>query len=412
MKNKKWVIACIHAIENEIVIDEKIYQMFHALSHDYANTPRPSKWLARFQKYDSSLKLSAKILRFFWKFFLGYIFSSIELFRLYLKWMSSEKIKAAQLTYSEYGIGFSDRAYSVIPMAIDREPACWINFPWTHPNGVILTSPCVSFLSLLEFKDFFKTLCKFVILHKKILRDKTLSSHIIQSYVAYRWLLVIAALSKLNADKILIAEHFDRWAILADRVAALKNAEVSLVQHGSLEGLDSSKSQDFLFNFNHKLQNVTHLYVFNSSSERIFLDNILKLSPVLKKKLEVIQFKLKLELTALSDPKISILFVGHTICEAFHFDLYAKLMAKRDVVVYYKPHPLAAPSEWVKKCGWIMVDKGFFPKVNLLVSYPSTLVEEYRSLGINTAMHSLNATNDKVDDFLSSLILEIDKLNI
>lgn len=407
IKNNAWIKECIEAIENEIVVDSQLYKMFNASAADFANTPRPSKWLAKFSKENIFLKLFLKGLRFSWGAGLSTIFSLFEMKRFISLWEKTEKIEKKK--YNEYGLGFSDRAYEVIPRALKRKVECWISFPWNEAKSIPANSQVIPFLSLLERKDFSEALVYSKLVYKELKKDKNLSSHIIQGYVAYRWLLVRIALSKLEGQNYCTAEHFDRWALLADRLVAEQNgAKLSLTQHGALGGLDSNEATKFPFIIPNKLKSVSHLYVFSKPSEQVFLEYVLQGAVP-----EVSSYSLSLDLQEIEGNKLKVLFVGHTICEDFHVQLFKKISEIGEISAYYKPHPLSQPSDKIKQLNWqIIHEKSYFPKVDILVSYPSTLVEEYGTFGIHAIVHSLNANVDEVDSIFSVFTKGIENFKI
>lgn len=395
IQDKKWIVECIWAIKNEIVVDLELYKMFNTDADDFANTPRPSKWLAKFSKNNLLLKIVLRLVRFSWKIGFGTIFSAREAFRFYKMWKNEPEVK---LEFNQdVGLGFSERAYELIPVALKKPLDCWIIFPWSGPRKIAASSKQISFISLLKSGDFFHALFLSRKVQKKMAKSSKLSNHIIQSYVSCRWFLVRIALERLNAKSFYTAEHFDRWAVLADRLVAHRSdSTLSLVQHGSLGGLEGGAS--FPFNLAYRLRNVRHLFTFNKQSEEIFLGHVLKgNSPVIS------SFNLSIKLEPVKSDKIKVLFIGHTICEEFQIELYQKIMESTEILAFYKPHPLSPPGPKVNQAGWqVITEKSYFPQVDRLVSYPSTLVDEYAIFGVPVTMHSLNAKTEDVGGILLS----------
>lgn len=272
-QDKKWIVECIWAIENEIVVDQELYKMFNTNADDFANTPRPSKWLSKFSKNNLLLKFILRLVRFSWKMGLGTLFSAREAFRFYKMWKNESDIRPEN--YQDVGLGFSERAYELVPVALKKPLECWITFPWSESKKIAGSSKQISFISLLKSGDFFHALSLSRKVHLKMAKSSKLSRHVVQSYVSCRWFLVRMALERLNAKTFYTAEHFDRWAVLADRLVAHKpNSTLSLIQHGSLGGLEGSAN--FPFNLAYRLRNVRHLFTFNKQSEDIFIGHVLR----------------------------------------------------------------------------------------------------------------------------------------
>lgn len=382
---KKWVVECIWSIKNEIEVDKFLYSMCERSAAEYAYTPRPSKWISKFSSSNFILKTVLQIVRSFWSVGLGAIFSFWELLKWHQEWRKCSSYNGP--LRGEFGLGYSDRAYEIIPKAIKRSPEHWIIFPWNEPELLPAKSRTISFLSLVTKRDFLLAFSLSRQVHRKMLKDKNLSKHIMQNYVAFRWILVRVALSRLEGSSFYTAEHFDRWAVMADR---LKN--LTLIQHGALGGI--SKNTEFPFALYYKLKNVRHLFIFNQQAEKIFVESILERLP-----LKISNFKLSIELQEVNDDKLSVLFIGHTLCENFQIALFQKIVERKEVLVFYKPHPLSNSSESISKQGWkVIKDKTFFPRVDIVVSYPSTLVDEYALWEIPAVVHAINADLGNVEE--------------
>lgn len=387
---KRWIVECKWAIENEIEVDEFLYKMCNRSSDDYAYTPRPSKWITKFPPADFFSKVFFKVIRFFWKNGACYIYYAIELVKWRSAWQKDLTFKNVEL--DKVAIGFTDRAYELIPMAIKNTPMFWITFPWNNPKAIPANSNNISILSLLSKKDFFLALLLSRQLHIKMLRSKKTTAHIMQDYAAFRWFLVRIALSRLRAERFYSAEHFDRWAVMADR---LKN--LTLIQHGALGG--GSCGIGVHFNLKYKLRNVEHLYVFNKTSEKIFIDHIIKNNP-----LSISNFDLSIKLRDVHSKDLKVLFVGHLMCEDFQVELYRKIIQKMKARIFYKPHPLFPPNDKIRDLGWqIVEDRAFFPRVDIVISYPSTLVDEYAIFGIPATLHPINATMEDIEETILNL---------
>jgi len=107
----------------------------------------------------------------------------------------------------------------------------------------------------------------------------------------------------------------------------------------------------------------------------------------------------------------SLLFVGHQLCENAHIALMRELMAVGGVQCFYKPHPTIGASNRILKLPWTVVpDREVFPQVNVIVSYPSTMVAEYAAHGIPAVVHPMDVSS--VDAIrLAQKVLDMIKVN-
>lgn len=413
----RWVEDYIHAIENEIAIDEYFYGLLSFQANEFGNIPRPAKWLQSYANKKGMIRFCAGIIRFFWNNGGAAAFFLMELVRFYRYWTSCENRLADAKAEHEYALAFSLRAADIIhPPVIDHEPACWITFPWASINVLPKDSRQFDIFSLLDTDDLLKAFRLSVQAIGRMSRRKETAGWELQAYTAFRWLVTRIALEKLEGGSFLIAEHYDRWAILADIVASsserMTNERgqeapmLTLVQHGALAGLadsDGRAHNRLHFELKWQLNAVARLCVYDEQSVEVFKNDILTPACVARG-VDVHYFKPRITLTPIpAMGRIRVLYVGHPICEDLHIYLHELLKNEYGIEVYYKPHPTAAMSERARSQDWHVVEgRGNFPEVDMLISYPSTLVNEYSSLGIPAAIHSLNLDKSAAAEFLAT----------
>lgn len=149
-----------------------------------------------------------------------------------------------------------------------------------------------------------------------------------------------------NKKNLIIVDHFDRWAVLTDKVVSeVKNKEkkitLTIIQHGILTSDFSDYNSTLPFELITKLNNVTDVVVYDELSKKIFLDKILsndecrfKISPPI------------LDLYSTDSENIKLLFVGHSICLKTHVELYLCLRRKHPEVEFFISHIL--PKRWMR----------------------------------------------------------------
>lgn len=412
------------AFENEIGNDDKAYQLNLVNSVDYGFLPRPAKWLSRMKSYRILLNVFSFILRWFWYAGGAVIFFTFQCIQDYLKYRKMDSVDLKLLDRYDFGLGFSERAFEVINVnSIGKSIQCWLLLPWVQPkNDLFLHSRVINMYSLMRTSDFFlawlySVRAIYVCLFKNDFRPQVL-----QTYTAFRWFIIRFGLSRIPNGHFYTAEHFDRWSILADQIVNLmkrsgKESSLSVVQHGLLGSLTQvsgeESKQNNLF-IKHKLKSVSRLYAYDQNSADIFTQQIF--APELTR-IEVHFFKPQIQLQKSLLPgtsSLKILFVGHPICENFQLQLLKKMtLENSDVQLYYKPHPTSAPHQSIREQKWVVIDdKGYFPEVNLLISYPSTLVSEYAFLGIEALVHPINISANEVDTFYKELRSKMNKLSL
>jgi hypothetical protein len=378
----------LSATRNEIAHDE--YQISESNSpiKGFPKLPRPAKWIGTVGLYPKLLSLFRFFLVPLW-----YAFGWIYFIKECKKWQreitdanpinGDEKIL---LAVSERSVGV---IYSNFP-----ESKCWKIFipPWIFSDTKVAADKLVKISDLLYNSDYTQIMRLAVISHGLLNSRSEFEGWGMQSYTAWRWICARIAVERLPGSFV-TTEHFDRWAVLVDRAAhsAKRNKRdkcLTLIQHGSVNAKSLSASLNFILPT--RLKAVDELWVYSILDENIFRNEILS-SRV--GKLSVNYFSSKISLTpTTAHSGVSVLIVGHPLCEEFHIMLAAQLSEREAVRIYYKPHPVAQASKKIRRLNClIFCEKNEYPSVDVVVSYPSSLVEEYAVAGILVVEHNMNA---------------------
>lgn len=408
------------AISNETSFDRYFYKEKGAKESDYGYIPRPIAWLAKV-----SLKKNLVNLIPFVSFLIKLVFASCGFIILYAKDLLVYWNKLVKSTdYTDYccsssdrvvGLGFSSNAITIInDNNLFSDGVFWFYAPWVKNEEY--ESNGLSCLSLLNRKDL--SYCFFLSVlacYSSIFVRKRKGLWFLQCYTAFRWFLLRIALSKVDANTFVCVEHFDRWAVLADLLAKEKEEQnkqlckLIFVQHGILNSLNvdgSYRDVDFPIDLNYKMDMVSDLFVYDKRSEEIFKQNILSVRCA-NRLVNISHFSSILKLTPLhsAGAKVRLLFVGHPSCIDLQKALYRKIVNEVDVLAYYKPHPTLPIPSTDSSLKWIIIkDKSIYPVVDMLISYPSTLVKEYETHNVDVFVHSMNASLDDIN-FLSEKII-------
>lgn len=384
----------ISAIENEVAHD--LYQLRTAGIDCNAcpSLPRPAKWVAIYNEYPKILTAMDRFFSIFWIFF-GILLFFFEHFRF--SSVVSGKVKPDP---KGQVLVFSHRCADLVSSNRSASiPSQLVTFPWLTVNKGIESDLIFDSRVLLNDSVLSRVLALSILSHFILMKSNYSRHFFFQSYTAWRW--YYARLSLINLPgPFLIAEHFDRWAVLADKVVGQRNKQYgnqsfTLLQHGSVNAETAEVSIGF--EIPTKLCNVTEVYLYSNSDYEVFLRDIL-CSRKSKPALNYLLPELKLRFLE-SDGRFNLLVVGHPLCENIHADFVRWLLQCHDVNIWYKPHPLAKESKLIAtaECK-IIHDKYFYPRVNLVISYPSTLVREYKIAGVEVFEHKMRPTSEEYED--------------
>lgn len=403
------------AVLNEIELDEKAYLLLGMKPIDYAFLPRPLKFVRYFKTKIYFSKFFSIIFPVFWLCLMPFFF----LYQLFLvckeKWRKKNAFSFSDNVEHVLYLVYSIRAMDVFKSHdAGLKSKYYVLMPWVKVE--FFEDRSVKLVSLLSCKQMFIAYVRAV---QSVLMFYLLSSKkawTLQTYMAFNWFLVYFALRDLSHVEFVCAEHYDRWAVLTDltvtnnRVFGDNSCLLTIMQHGFLGRLTSAQTP---LNLPYRLNSVSHVYVYNDISFDFFNSYVFgydstSLTP------ERHTFVPQIELTTIDSANLSskVLFVGSPVCEEFQMLLYDSINKKlgRDVIFYYKPHPLNPSTERIKDVSWLLIeDKKHFPFVDLVISYPSTLEYEYALHGVKTVSHSIDACSDEVQFYADQVILILDK---
>ncbi|MBS9761725.1 MULTISPECIES: hypothetical protein [Pseudomonas] len=404
---KKLLIEYLLATKNEIAVDRSVYALAGILPEQLGCAPRPSKLLS-ISRRSLLLSTAMKAIRVLWSNGGAILFFMLQWRALRSK--VAKGIVDEPPRFDCYTVCYSSRAMDLITPQLLGQELYKITLPWVesrHDGGSTL-----GVLKLLNQSDLRNAFIHSVVASRKLRASKKYSCWSLQSYTAFRWFCVRLALRRLSAKKLVIAEHYDRWAVLSDRVVleACRNnfsddAGLVMVQHGALVSLESNKlpvSNEFSVKLAYRLRSVTRLYTFNEDAVATFETSILSaLSPL--RAVGVCFYSPALKLAKVAPTSLpSLLFVGHPLCEELHIQILQAIGP--EVQSFYKPHPANPATNRISSMGWnVITQKDVFPDVDLLISYPSTLVAEYEGMHIPAIIHPLNMPPAEAGELIASI---------
>ncbi len=208
----------------------------------------------------------------------------------------------------------------------------------------------------------------------------------LQVYVAYNWFKTYFALENIvtSVDNVYFSNHYDRWSTMFDFL--FEGKKINFIQHGILP-------DDLILTY--KLKNLKTIYCFDEKSKKIFS----KLFECKKTQFKFIN--LKLELRSIKSDKKTVLIIGQP--HSIERELEIIELIKKKYLVYIKPHPLYDNSQYKVDEVKLILDKDFFPKVDIALTYESTLGLEYEISGVNVLWWK-GMTNKQIMDQVLKLI--------
>lgn len=395
--NRRYLAEYRLATDNEIAVDMLVFRRAGKGPETAGYLPRVPLWLGRFAHRPIMTRSISTLARVAWCLTVGVPFHAFAALRLYARMRRRGGNEKDLLKDAEtVGLALSRRALEVITSPQVLVQPVWIVPPWVEVTDNTSNKMHVSLLSLLGVLDLLTAFWLAVRVTVAFACDRRRGKWILQTYTAVPWLLTRMALERVDADFIM-AEHFDRWAVLADLATRAKrrsghaHSKLTLLQHGSVGSLDAHSGR---IQLRYRLASVERLFVYDNAAEAIFRTEILSSSAATK--IEVHYFTPRITLTPLSSSgKARILFVGHPLCAELQVAVLDGLRDD-DVITYYKPHPIAGLPSICEHRRWtIITERDFFPEADFLVAYRSTLVLEYKQHNVDAVLHSL--TNETAE---------------
>jgi hypothetical protein len=385
------------ATANEIALDETVMGQLGTNSAALGYPPRALKWKPLVDRMGKPLVAATAAARFMWPRGLAAAHFRRQRLHAARYRRSLPPVPAELLRAARHVIAFSSRTADIV--RVEQFPEAngvWITMPWAKLAKSGSRGLECDVFALLDGADLVlaERLANRAVAEMARREDARL--WILQTYTAFHWMCTALGLAKLRGQ-FLICQHYDRWAVLSDFTVArmqrlgfeAPHPRLTLVQHGIVRVPSRNDSAIAKLDLPYKLSSVDKLYVYDGLSEAFFRSEILSAESTPN----VVHFHQGINLApAEATDKFRILFVGHPVCEALQIQVLQDLKRSHAFVAYYKPHPLSLPGADVARQEWTVVtDRSTFPVVDLLVSYPSTLVHQYAAHGTPTCLHPLGA---------------------
>ena len=396
---RRQIVDYLMATENEILIDEYAMHLVKMTPDVIGYIPRPAKWLRYGLRFPFLTRLISRFAQHIWVFGGAAVYFFVQaISHIY----TASAANAINLKNGQV-LALSTRVGDIVNSGhFQNIPSSWITMPWAPLKRCAENIQYIDVFALVTRRELWQAWRDALRSTYAMARRRRSSKWVLQSYTAWRWFVVRAAVDKLPG-RLLMVENYDRWAVLVDSSVWSKKfsatnggppqrRELILMQHGSVQGLSgTAASAASELQLRRRLRAVTRLHVYGPAEEQAFKDNILSKACV-QRGVEVSYFTPRIELQSLGIEELPrVLFVGHPICENLHLKMLESLQKEYECFVFYKPHPTAPVSERMRNPSWKVIQEGDqFPVVDLVISYPSTLVAEYSAHNIPAAVHPID----------------------
>lgn len=411
---QQMLVDYLDATDNEIAVDQMLFGMAHTTPERVGYLPRVSRWVGRAKRYPYFSKLLWWALWVLWLGGGAILFFAYEL--LHFDWLrrhSKQQNSEDDLLSNGAVLALSTRVGGVVsPQRFPGLPTAWLTCPWAPQHSLPKDAHELMLMAFVKRHDLFESYLDAVHSSYSLARNSQRSNWALQTYTAFRWFMVRRVVDRISGTLVMV-EHFDRWAVLADRSVQLACKKsmpkrLVLIQHGALGGLGRSNQVAKFMSLPARLTSVQELYVYSSQEEEVFRTAVFAQDNT-SYPLVVHYFKPLIALQgAVKSATPRVLFVGHPFCEKFQVSVYKVLHELLNVDVFYKPHPKAPMSADMVEVGWKIIDNvSRFPRVELLISYPSTLVIEYEVVGIPASIHPLDMEVDSLDEFIDQTLKKL-----
>lgn len=403
-RDLRLVVDYMRAVRNEVAVDEHIMAMAGLDPAAFGKIPRPARWIGPARRLPMLSRVVQHLSLPLW-----YVLGPM-LFRRQRRQVGAPPAAASQRRFDSAGqiLGLSPRTADIVhDRHLPKMPRQWLELPWAPLSGLPANAEVIPAMALLDEADIVRSLALATLAHRALQGRRGLQGWGLQTYTAWRWFLARLAVDKLPGP-LLTTEHFDRWAVLVDSsVWCTRHQQpprlLTVMQHGSVNA-DSAKPRLGL-RLPTRLRAVGRLHVYSAADAEVFKQDIL--SPrCAARELGQTFYRPMVPLADLARAgRPSILFVGHPLCEAAHCALMTALQRTTNVQAFYKPHPTTGAGRQVAGLPWTVIQgRTVFPRVDMIVSYPSTMVAEYAAHDIPAVVHQMDVPAAQILDRLPEIL--------
>lgn len=246
----------------------------------------------------------------------------------------------------------------------------------------------IKVLSVISYKDIFDAFISAVAMIFYMERRFAKEDILFRSYASFEFFLTCRFVKRTESDnKFIYFNTFDRWAFLMCRA----NTEVYFIQHGKLDYLTTLI----------RVGTPDVAYYVSPAQQTIVEDTLFANKPKEVRFRKILQFTHN-DILIRDNGKLNVLIVSVV---SFIKDVVKIVeMLGGKVNLYVKPHPsdkvMDTYNHLVEEYGVVILEKTAYPEVDVVLSYNSTLADEYDLAGVRVIRWDLLNKIEEVESLV------------
>ncbi len=375
------------AIDNEIYLESKFKVLIYSSKIKISNClPRMQARLNAYNLYGNFYLFAEFFVAKFY-FLLSFLFFQFGFLKLlFLKSFSVKKIvDCKHLFFINSPVSASLANKFILSSKVEVEECSFFLLNNSLKKYLSEDYKCFCLNEAVSFKSLFYSYLHSIIAF--VVFDRQLKLY---NFLYFNWLVQLELFKNISYENFHSFDHYCKYAILADSQIYFKNRDsvkYFLHQHGKID------SNDIEFSLPNKLKNISRLVLFDNNYSLIFFKK-----NVIDKCCHdydiIVQNNFFVPVKNFNEKRFKVFIIGNLACYQLHKRLIKSLETNSNFIVYYKPHPnnLVYMNNF-KNCINIF-DVQYFPHADVVVSYDSTLLDEYKNLGYFIINHNLDENNE------------------
>lgn len=403
VRDLRLVVDYLRALRNEIAVDEHIVSMAGLDPAAFGKIPRPARWIGHARRLPVLSRLVQYLSLPLW-----YLLGPMLYRRQRCQVGAAPPPAPRQFDAAGQILGLSHRTTDIVhERHLPQMPRQWLELPWAPLSGLPSDAEVIPAMTLLDEADIARSLALAALAHRALQGRRGLRGWGLQTYTAWRWFVARLAVDKLPGP-LLTTEHFDRWAVLADgSVWCTRHKQplrrLTVMQHGAVNA--DSAQPGLGLRLPTRLRAVGRLHVYSAADAEVFKREILSPRCAAREPDQTFYRPMVPLVDLARAGRPTVLFVGHPLCEAAHCALMNALQRSTDVQAFYKPHPTTGTGKQVAALPWTVIQgRTVFPRADVIVSYPSTMVAEYAAHDIPAVVHSMDISITRILDRIPEIL--------
>ncbi|QDS95832.1 hypothetical protein FF011L_46330 [Roseimaritima multifibrata] len=369
--------AYIQATTNECVTDKVLATVDDSAAWLPHRFPRPLQFAATLPRWPLAVQVAFQAALLFWLPLLA-ILNMLHAVRL--TWHMLKQRHNKMPINGQIALATSARMATILArVPADQQPDTLVTLPWCKPIPMAENRQTIGLLQAARIGDIWWSYWSALIGAWQFARQSELRADRWQTYTSFRWFFTWRVLSRQSEiDTIWFCNHYDRWAVLVDRLP-LQVTRI-LIQHGF------ARSE---LQLPVRLEQIDAFYYFDEQTKQTLLD--MTLPDKSKLRMERLTATINLRSLPRDSDQRHLLFISQPVDQVKEAVLLRAILKKfPDLQVWLKPHPLyssRATREFSETTIKVIEEADFFPDVEVAISGQSWLGVEYEGSGVPVVWH-------------------------